>query len=200
MTHLPGRLTGHLTDSTLTNYRSRLKKLWRIYPHIKDPKEKELCMKEMLKLSDKTGIELGGPTLTGERLPGRGRPRERYQITGDDKELIEREEPRPVEEGSLVVEESDKKLERIAAMTGTTVEAIRERNKKLQADVERAKKEQELIDAVRYAVERQERLLERKCTDQEKALIETEVHTEFIRLANEELGREGGEKGKATGT
>lgn len=201
MTHLPGRETGRLSPQTLACYKTRLKKLWRIYPHLTDEHEKDMCMKEMLKLSDKTGLELGGPTL----MRGAGRPRERLTIGEAHKEILEKED---AEKWKTTVEDAEevKKSERelhlmeLLAKQGITPEMVAERNKKLQEESMENKKAQELQQAIDDTVKKQERLLGRKCTDQEKALIETEIHEDFIKLANEQLEREGGAKSKTTGS
>lgn len=145
---------GRLSDSTLANYRTRLKKLWRIYPHITDEKQKDLCMKEMLRLSDKTGLELGGPTLSAGF--GRGRPRERYELTKEDRELLQREEIATTIE-SKVAETSEERLQRIAKLLGKTVEEVNAENKLKQEESARNKETLEKMQIAKDEKERQER-------------------------------------------
>jgi hypothetical protein len=62
-----------LTAGTVSCYRTRLRKLRRVYPLMEEGEEKRKTYREMEKLADKLGMEIEDPML--DRGPGR--PRER---------------------------------------------------------------------------------------------------------------------------
>lgn len=199
MTHQLGRETGHLSTATLAQYKVRLKKLWKVYPYITDEKEKELCMKEMLKLSDKTGLELGGPTLMREP----GRPRTRTDVTEDLQARVpEKLYDTSLEAHAFKEAESERELKRmqILAAHGVDVKEMQERNKRNQTESQMNKKEQELEQAMKDAVTAAQRYQETPLTDQEKELIEQAIRDSYKARAEEEFHEQGGDKGKPTGS
>lgn len=187
MTHVPGRETGRLSPATLSQYKVRLKKLWRIYPHLTDEKEKELCMMEMLKLSDKTGLELGGPTL----MRGPGRPRERFAIGEEHQTILEKEE---AEKWTNRVQDAEKlgKSERelremqIMLRHGVTPERLAA-VKAAQKESSNVAKAAELAQAIEDKQKARARELDRPLNHDEEALIANEVTWAFTQRANEEL-------------
>lgn len=182
MVNKPGHETGSLSPGTMANYKVRLKKLWLIYPTITDEEQRELCMQEMLKLSDKTGIELGGPML----LRGPGAPRKRLVLDAEQEKKLASGELLPTPNKEQVVD-SEKELHRMAILAkhGVTPERL-EKIKQAKKESQENKKEQELKDAVEYALTNKARVLERPLTDQERAMIETEVLNNFRQRAEEE--------------
>ena len=94
------------------------------------------------------------------------------------------------------VEKSERELRRmeILAKHGVTPEMLEE-NKRKAEESQMNKTAQELQQAIQDALARQERLIERKLTDQERALVESEVQDSFRQRAEESLA-----KGNPTGS
>lgn len=203
MTNLLGpndpRRYKQLSPQTEANYRVRLRKLRKLRPFLTDPREIEMCEKELMKLCDKLGMEMEDPRLG----LGPGRPSERLYLTPEKmalvpEELYEKSSAAKAEE--VARSEQDLRRMEILARHGQTPEVIAERNRKLQEESLMNRKAQELQQAIDDAVVRQERLLERKCTDQERALIEMDVQDDYRKRAEEERLKEDEQKGNPTGS
>lgn len=91
-----------LSESTRGNYRSRLRKLFKVLPHVVDEGERMLIAKEITLLEQKLGVR-------AEQIANKkaGRPKTRVDVSSYNKELIEESL------GTPEIETSAQGLERI---------------------------------------------------------------------------------------
>lgn len=138
-----------LSRQTEVNYLSNLRKLKRAYPYLNDV-DKERCMKQMMKIADKLGLELDGPTLQERLARGPGRPSDNFTVPGYAEEQIRKheEEERVERERNPWAEDQTERARRLAK--GSSIPApTTEEMQAMNARAQKTKKADELTDELK---------------------------------------------------
>lgn len=145
-----------LSPSTVANYRTRLRKLWKCLPYFEDPEEREKAVKEIAKLENMLGMEKDADVAY--RQPGR--KREKALVTD---ELLKKanDELAARAPASIIVKDAEQRSETVVG-SQTSLEEMeetkrqeKERKKALVEQLERENREQEELQRLAWEKEQQ---------------------------------------------
>jgi hypothetical protein len=119
-----------LAPNTRAAYMTKLRKYVKVYPHVVDELQKELCWKEITRLCGKLGIEPDSPLL----LRGPGRPRVDAFDLDEAMQAVETRTARKSEDELL-------EMQRMAGEKKAKLARMVEQSEKAQAERRRVKDE-----------------------------------------------------------